>query len=235
MADIKLNFSSQWPSLQVVKVLPTSSSEWGVDPSDSSVKRAKHGLDFPPLCISYLNGLMDNVEVGLEMDKEYVYYIDDEFMTRADCIIVYNIDISKEFIYPNSDSFIGEIPKDSSTDDTDMRDFLLHSRTVAPMLYSIVTKEFSLGDLTMTYTHDLGYPIFNFGFLYMDVVGGMFHKDRWMSVPLAGQAWPVMPTDGITSSITSFATSGTPDATKGSIVTLRNPYIISNNTTSVTI
>jgi len=101
--------------------------------------------------------------------------------------------------------------------------------------------------LKLTYTHPLNYPIFNFGYVRLAATEGTLRAGVWKSAPLADQAWPVTRTDGYTTTLSSIIINGQYNnyvwvqgtgqvaADKGSIITMRNPAIITNNTTTVTL
>lgn len=225
MADIRLNFNSQWPSIQVAKVIPYNSGEWEANPLANGGMRAPHGLGYPPLSIWMSSGAMN----PLTVDEEYVY------RGGEGDAVVYSLDISKPITYPKYPEMTGDIPEGYGNDDVDLRKFLLHSRATSPMVYSVVTKEFTMQDTELTYSHDLGYPIFNFGYLRMNMRLGPWDEGLWVGLALRSQGWPSMPTDGITSTVDTATSSGSVIANIGSIITLRNPYIATGNTVEVTV
>jgi hypothetical protein len=219
MANIKLNFSSQWPSIQVAMVIPIPHTRG--DAVDSPyVKKIKHNLKYPPLAIGFRDGVgsfaVASPMEGIDVDDKYIYIRD--FAKYGDitlsCAIVYAIDISTAFNYSNYTSETGEVIEDKSGGHLDLRKFLLHSRAVSPMVLSVTTKTFTSSDTTLTYTHPLNYPTFNFGYV-------LSQDGIWKNAPLASQAVPWLQTNGYTSIL-----DGASFYTKASIITLRNPAII---------
>lgn len=250
MADIKLNFSSQWPSIQVAKVITNLETAGEPNPYPYQ-RRIKHGLDFPPLTIIMGGASYDSTMAAVDVDDEYVYVDQWQTADSGSVVVVYNLDISEEYDYAQYTSEVGEVLEDTSGGQLDLRKFLLHSRAVSPIVLSVKTNTYnknSQAGLNFTYTHPLNYPIFNFGYIRIAITEGILQQGIWMGVPLAGQSWPVMPTDGFTSQLGStirgrqydsnmnwIPGTGTLVGDKGSIITLRNPAIITNNTVTVTV
>ena len=244
MADIKLNFSSQWPTVQVAKVIgsPATAGEADTYPY---LRKIPHGLGYPPLAIGFGApgfGTMD----GVDVDSTYVYLSNTDYTH----VVVYAVDISEPFTYPHYTSSVGDVLQDTSGGSLDLRKFLLHSRAVGPMVLTVSVGSYtnqSQDTLTLTYTHPLNYPIFNFGYVRLATTEGTLRAGVWKSAPLADQAWPVTQTDGYTTTLSSTITNGQYNnsiwvqgtgqvaADKGSIITMRNPAIITNNTTTVTL
>lgn len=249
MADIKLNFSSQWPNVQVAKVV-RNLSQAGEATAFPYQRRIKHNLGFPPLTIIMGGSSFEDNLATADVDDTYVYLYEEQTTNNNSIVVVYNLDISEDYDYAQYSSEVGDVLQDTSGGQLDLRKFLLHSRAVSPMVLSVKTKTFnknSLAGLNFTYMHPLNYPIFNFGYLRIAIDDGLLKSGVWKGVPLNGQAWPVMPTNGFISAIESTVINGTYTnntwvpgtgdlaSDKGSIITLRNPAIISNNTVSVTI
>lgn len=238
MADVKLNFSSQWPSVQVAKVFKDPLTSGGEAASWPYNKKFKHGLGFPPLAIAmgYPAGTGSyNPMTGIDVDDTYVYVTDETTSgwPAIDCIVVYALDITLAYDYKNYDSAVGDVLKDTSGGNLDMRDFLLHSRAVSPMLLSVRTKDFTLSDMNLNYTSPLNYPTFQFGYVRHSNQSYTAMYGKWQYAPLAGQAWPVMVSDGYTSNLGSTTIGGVLAADKGTIITLRNPAIVTSNSVSV--
>lgn len=236
MADIKLNFSSQWPTVQVAKVIAFPQTGPGEAAAHPHVKKYKHNLPYPPLAIAMgvAAGVSSyNVMRGVDVDDTYVYC---EAATGGwpaiECIVVYAVDISTTFNYSQHTSQVGDVLEDKSGGALDLRKFLLHSRAVGPMVLDVVTKNFSAGDLELIYNSPLSYPTFSFGYIHCPATSNMYMKNGWISVPLQEQAYPVMPTDGFQSKVYALNAA---NQDKGSIVILRNPAIITNNTVNVTL
>lgn len=250
MADIKLNFSSQWPTVQVARVF-----EVGVDTSETTAfpyeYKYKHNLGFPPMAIVFGNnaGLPMG---GCDVDSTYVYVNQQYGVNRPtpQAVVVYAIDISQAVEYPVYDEMNGDVLTDDDAYDIDLRKFLLHSRAVSPMVLSVNTKTFTIASeetMTQSYTHTLDYPTFQFGYqrIANSAIGTV---GIWKAVPLSGQAWPVLRTNGFTATQSTVPVGGSYDGSYtwvpgtgsvatdiGSIITLRNPAIITNNTVSVTL
>lgn len=242
MADIKLNFSSQWPSVQVAKVIASPQTVGGEAISYGGyVRRHKHNLGYPPLAVAMgpANGAASyNAMEAVDVDDTYIYVDTQTFGWPAiTCIVVYALDITNAYDYKNYESAIGDVVEDTSGGTIDLRKFLLHSRAVSPMVLSVRTKDYTLSDLTFTYTSPLNYPTFQFGYIRNAYDGGAGSRPVgvWIGAPLAAQAWPVLQSDGFTSSLGSTTISGQLGGDKGSIITLRNPAIITNNSVSVSI
>lgn len=252
MADVKLNFNSQWPTVQVAKVIHYPEDKPSETTSAPYDKKFKHGLGYPPLVIG-MGGLTGrgpfNVMMGMDVDETYVYMVSNQYLkSDLECIVIYTLNITEPFDYTNYESVVGSAPRDSSIDSLDLRNFLLHSRAVGPMVLNVTNKDFvTLSDSIIEYTSPLNYPTFSFGYMRMTEDIGILSKGIWMNVALAGQAWPVMYTNGYTSRIGNTVKdgiwkndkyvpgTGSPMADKGSIITLRNPAIITDNTVEVTI
>ena len=215
-------------------------------------RRIKHGLDFPPLTIIMGGASYDSTMAAVDVDDEYVYVDQWQTADSGSVVVVYNLDISKEYDYAQYTSEVGDVLEDTSGGQLDLRKFLLHSRAVSPMVLSVKIKSYDKGSpagLNFVYTHPLNYPIFNFGYLRIGITSDNLRTGIWMGAPLAGQAWPVLLTDGFTSRLESTIINGTYTnngatwvpgtgdlvADKGSIITLRNPAIITSNTVNVTI
>lgn len=240
MADVKLNFSSQWPSVQVAKVFKDPLTSGGEAASWPYNKKFKHGLGYPPLAISmgYPAGSGSyNPMEGADVDDTYVYVTDQTSWgwPAIDCVVVYALDITNAYNYKNYENAIGDVLKDTSGGVLDMRKFLLHSRAVSPMLLAVTTKTYTLSDMNLSYTSPLDYPTFQFGYVRHSDPSHPEQFGIWQYAPLAGQAWPVMLSDGFTSTLGSTTIGGVLAADRGSIITLRNPAIVTNNSVNVTL
>lgn len=233
MSNITFNFSSYWPNVQVSKVI--ASPELYIDP-ETGYAKFEHGLGYPPLCIGY--GSTYKCMKGLNVDETYIYVQDGSLYgdEPLDCAVIYPIDISKSYNYSYFASEIGEVVEDTSGGTLDLREFLIHSRAVSPMLLAVATKEYTADDLTLTYESPLSYPTFVFGYVKVTyTVGPYITNGTWVSVRVGGQAWPILSTDLYTSTLSSLVIDGELIADFGSIIALRNPAIISDNSVDVTI
>lgn len=236
MADVVVNFNSQWSSIQVAKVIGSPTTA-GVADAFPYLRKVEHGLGYPPLAIAMgvANGVNSySAMVGMDVDSTYVY-IDDPINNAYQCVVVYALDISTEYDYTEYASVTGDVVEDTSGGTLDLRNFLLHSRAVSPMLLSVKTKTYTLSDLTFSYTHPLSYPIFNFGYIRSAITSGTLRAGVWLNAPLQSQAFPWLSTNGFTSNLGSTSSSGVLTADKGSIITLRNPAIVTSNSINVSI
>lgn len=237
MPNITVNFSSQWPNIQVAKVIANPVSA-GVVASYPYARKIPHGLGYPPLAIGMAppNGKASyNVMEGVDVDDTYVYVEDDSGTGGVvfDCVIVYALDISKEFDYANYESQVDDVTQDTGGN-LDLRKFLLHSRAVSPMVLAVDVKTYTLSDMSHTYTSPLNYPTFQFGYVRW-VDPSSFRVGIWQSAPLASQAYPWLNSNGFTSQLGGTTIGGVLATDRGSIITLRNPAIISENKVVVTI
>lgn len=221
MADLSLNFSSQWPTVQVTQVIHDPQST-GIPFQGAYDRIHDHGLGFPPLAIAMSEAGSGEVEwpmEALDVDDHYVYVPQQPSnYSKIECIVIYDIDVSSDFTYGDYSSITSEPLIDTSRGTLDMRKFLLHSRSVGPMLMDVTTKNFSPGNTTLTYQSKLGYPSFVFGYVLWE--------DIWMAAPQQGQSYPTTNTDGY---VTSVFADNPSQQTRGSIVALRNPAIITHN------
>ena len=240
MADIKLNFSSQWPTIQVAKVVanPHNAGEADTYPY---IRKIPHGLGYPPLAIGLgpSNGAASyNIMDGLDVDENYVYIRDYAgiMQPNLECAVIYALDISKAYDYAEYTSQIGEVIQDENTA-VDLRKFLLHSRAVGPMVLNISTKDYenTVEGMVLRYQSPLNYPTFQFGYIRCAITVGVLRTGVWKNAPLASQAWPWLSSNGFLSRLTSTTIDGQLAGDKGSIITLRNPAIITENTTTVTL
>lgn len=239
MANIKLNFSSQWPTVQVAKVVasPHTAGEASTNPY---IRKIKHNLGYPPLAIGMAapNGSASyNTMVGLDVDETYVYIpgYAGSFQQTLECAVIYALDITKPFNYAQYSSQVGKVLKDTSGGNLDLRKFLLHSRAVGPMVLAVVNKTYTAGDLNFTYTSPLTYPTFQFGYVRWIEANGGRPAGTWQNAPLASQAFPRLVTDGYTSSLGGTTIGGNLAVDRGTIITLRNPAIITENSVTVNI
>jgi len=237
MPNITVNFSSQWTSIQVAKVIasPTTAGEPASYPYS---RKIPHGLGYPPLAIGMAppNGKASyNIMEGVDVDATYVYIEDDSGSggVAFDCVVVYALDISKDFDFSQYTSEVDDVQQDTHGN-LDLRKFLLHSRAVSPMLLAVDVKDYTLSDMGHTYTSPLNYPTFQFGYVRW-VDPGSGRVGIWQSAPLASQAYPWLRSDGYTSVLGGTTIAGVLATDKGSIITLRNPAIISENKVVVTI
>jgi len=236
---ITFNFSSQWPNIQVSKVL-ASPHTLGVAASYPYIKKIAHGLGYPPFAIGLgaSSGAGSyNIMTGLDVDDTYVYIYDYAGIgwPVLDCAVIYSIDITQPFTYPYYSSEIGTVVTDTTGGTLDLRKFLLFSRAVSPMVLAVATKDYTTLDLTLTYNSPLAYPTFSFGFVRLAVSGGVFTAGIWIYAPLQSQAFPWLVTNGVTSTLSSTIIGPDLVADKGSIITLRNPEIVTENSVDVSI
>lgn len=235
MADVKLNFSTQWPSVQVSRVINISTESGEVVANSTRYTRKyRHGLGYPPMALYFGANAGANTDPmgGVDVDDTYIY-TDAKTGSRGDIetIVVYALDITQNYEYPDRSSYIGNVPSDGTRDSLDLRKFMLHSRAVSPMVFAVRTKKYTPSDKTLTYKSNLPYPTFQLGYVKWAVTAYGMIAGIWQYAPLASQSWPALSSDGYTSTLL-----GDGDVSSdGTIITLRNPAIITNNTVYVTI
>lgn len=240
MPNITINFSSQWPTIQVAKVV--ASPQTGGEPDAYPyLRKIPHNLGYPPLAIGLgpNNGSASyNAMEGLDVDENYVYIRDyaGQGWPNLECAVIYALDITKAFDYAQYTSEIGDVLQDENTG-IDLRKFLLHSRAVGPMVLNISTKDYenTSEGIVLRYTSPLTYPTFQFGYVRCAITTGGLRTGVWKNAPLASQAWPWLNSNGFLSQLGSTTIDGQLAADKGTIITLRNPAIITDNTTVVTL
>lgn len=223
MADVVFNFNSQWPNVQVVKVIknPAASTAY------------EHGLGYPPMAIVH-GGRYLTMDL-VDCDNTYVYTPSNPSGTAPDHLVIYSLDVSTPFTYPTFPEIYGDVTPDESDTPLDLRNFLLHTRAVSPMVLKVETKNYTAADYNMTSASPLSYPTFHFGWQRAAITSGQFVAGRWKSVPLGGQSFPWMVSDGYTATNNSTLQSGSPVTDIGSIVTLRNPSVVTANTVNVSV
>lgn len=212
--DNDLLFNSSWPSLQVVKVVQSTGTT-----------AIAHGLPYPTFAVIYGQDPILSFNTAftpLNTDATYVY-------PSIGTVVIYNLDITTDVDYPYSDK-----PKVLSTYDsnygikmakvgadinsTDLRDYIIHSRTGSPLVLAVKTETtVSPNNPTyIQYTNRLGYPAFVFGYIYNDSTA------RYVVAPAVGQAYPITFSNGTTSYIQTGVLGS-----KGSLVVLRSPMFAS--------
>lgn len=234
MADVKFNFSSEWPTVQVVRVISDPINSGPTDSSSGDVM-LYHGLGYPPLAIGLGSPRGSNFNFQMEVlsvDENYLYITPQLATDPPECAVIYAVDISEPFSYPGHDSAIGTPLEDTSGGTLDLRDFLLHSRAVGPMLLDVATKTFSSNSDRLTYYSKLPYPTFSFGFVHTTTDSSWGRQNRWVNARLGAQAYPRLFSDGF---ISYVHPENIADQDRGSIVVLRNPAIILHNTVTVTL
>lgn len=240
MPNITLNFSSQWPTIQVAKVISSPHTAGEAD-TNPYLRKIPHGLGYPPLAIGLgpSNGDASyNVMEGLDVDENYVYIEDfaGKGWPNLECAVIYALDISKAYDYAEYTSQVGDVLQDENTA-IDLRKFLLHSRAVGPMVLNVSTKTYenTTEGIVLRYQSPLNYPTFQFGYVRCAITNGTLRTGVWLNAPLASQAWPWLNSNGFLSQLGSTTIDGQLAGDKGSIITLRNPAIITENTTTVTL
>lgn len=216
MADILLNFSSDWPSVQVAKVVAHPHSL----PSTNGVISIEHGLGYPPLALGL--GVDSSRMEGIECNNSHILY---NGSTPFRCIIIYALDISTPHNYPYYSSSVGDLPSEDSKSKVDLRKFLLNSDTVSPMVLNVTVSDIGMND-AISYTSPLPYPTFQFGFVKVP------STNSWVWANPRNQSWPAIESDGYTAEIRNSGNS-TFYAEKVSIITLRNPSIVVNNSETI--
>lgn len=228
--DSDLIFSSAWPALQLTQVISSPPTSFFV-----GTQAEEHGLDFPPLVLSFPTASSGNSALQVAADSKY-YYRGYNF----DTFYVFNIDLSKDIEYPYDNKTTVSRPYDTdygikipktgySVDDTDLNNFILHSRCQSLLVLSVKTestyntendalKGSNAG--VVQYSHTLGYPTLNYGYVkYPKQTNGV--GDYYEVAPTESTVYPVLLR---TNGVTSYVEYGTGGSTGATIVSLRNPF-----------
>lgn len=214
MSDVLVNFTTKWPSIQIAKVLTSLTTS----------SRYAHNLGYPPFAIGV--GSVYDVMDGVTVDETYVY-TDAVYSTSLwDYIVVYGIDISTPDSFPVDNTVYGTATEDTSGG-LDLSQFLFHSGAGGPMVLDVTTSAYPV-----SFTSGLSYSTFQFGWDKLadgsSWAGNTVGSNAWQSAPLAGQAPPTTDSNGYTATVTGLGTHG-------AILTLRNPSVVTLNTTAVTV
>lgn len=184
-ADRDLIFSSAWPSLQVVYDQVATSAT------------VAHGLGFPPLAFKFTSLDNSNPFQGerdvISVDSNVAY------TTIGVRTIIYNLDISTSKTYAQNrdvsllqsyspDFGIKIVKEGKDIDSTDLRDFILHSRTQSPLILRVMTKTDAVG-VSITYTWSGNSPPWLYGFVASS-------SGVWQKSPYNSQANPKLIIDG---------------------------------------
>lgn len=178
-ADYQLVFNSGWPSLPIVYETTISIPYFdGSGPLPTS-PTANHNLGYPPLAMGWLlyngksYGRIKPNNVGV---NTVVFPVNTTFSPSWSILVrCYGIDISKPVEYnyyppasvklPYDNTFGIKISKpNKSTDSTDLRNFILHSRAQSPAVLSILTQdstESMVSNPTTVGGSDLQYTVVN--------------------------------------------------------------------------
>ena len=250
----QLIFNSSWPSLAVVfrKIIPM--------PTDYNLQTIPHNLGFAPFIrlwildsnynpVNNLNYLYANWGV----DTQNVYFVLSNYSIGSYIYIeLYNIDLSVDIDYPALpyvqyksfyDSNYGiKVSKDGkSSNSTDPRNFILHSRYRSPLVKAVKTEATinssnagiivgSNTESTIQYTNQDNIPTWNYGFIKKgsSSLSLQLPSGAYEYAPYYAQSYPVTTTDGIKTSVTYITNSSFGQDLGATIVVLRDPLIASN-------
>lgn len=241
--DYELIFNSSWPALPIAfdRTVTVSYNGFG-QPTPATVD---HNLGFVPLTMGW--GFSDtSMTLALgrffpAVSKTTIYLQSGPAgITTAVNLKCYNIDITHEQNYVYTQALNAQLPYDptygikvnkegKSINSSDMRDFILHSRTASPQVLAIVTEAslkvtgagFNYG--TLSYTNPKGYIPWAFG--YVVIVQGGVETYVWASP--GSQAYPRL----ILSDTVSMIVANVPPTAlpKASIIILRDPLFAPND------
>lgn len=178
-ADVDLIYSSSWPTTNIVANIQVSF------PSPANASREvilyKHGLGYVPFYLVYhmsgttLGSVPVYAEVVggsfVEVDEQYVYFKDSGHslaVTWNLSLIVFSVDITKPFLSTSTKGLsspksladhnfgikLSKTGKD--IDDTDLRNFIIHSASRAPLIHAVVPGTTD-GNGNFSYTPNLPY------------------------------------------------------------------------------
>ena len=229
-ADYQLIFNSDWPSLQIA-------FEANLTIAAGGSGQVTHGLGFFPMTMAWF--MVGGVSVGRFYGKTYFdkdnVYIDNAYNPSVVVSIkCYNLDVSKERNYElprfpilkreyDTQTGIKVSKHGKSIESKDLRDFILHSRCQSPALLSVITQQSETlinGFGSFSYTNPSGYAPWVLGFIspYGD-------NTKYQCFPPGGQqSAPAFFQLGATSNVWTNSTGG-----NGTIVTLRDPLVVSNS------
>lgn len=231
MAEPLFTFNSEWPVVQVAMVVdnPMHTTE----KFEGTWRRFKHNLGYPPLAIGLAgtrDGNIYNSMILLDVDETYVYInTGDVYARDVECAVVHPVDITYEQEYRQYSSRLVKAEKEEPQ--IDLRKFLLHSRASTPMVLAVKPATFGGGNTRFAYTHNLPYETFMFGWLRSKITSGLIRKGVWRAVPLNSTASPFFESNGRTGILSD--SSGVFD--RCSIMVLRNPYLMLDNTVEITV
>lgn len=241
--DYELIFNSSWPTLPIVfdQTINVRYDGFGT-PIPATVD---HNLGFVPLTMGWVFSSMSKaLSLGRffpSISKTTIYLPSGPAATTtAINLKCYNIDITKEQNYVYTQSLNAQLPYDptygikvakegKSINSSDMRDFILHSRTASPQVLAILTEAslkvtgvgFNYG--TLSYTNPKGYIPWAFG--YAVIVQGGVETYVWASP--GSQAYPKLILGDTVSMIVANVLPMAPP--KASIIILRDPLFAPND------
>jgi hypothetical protein len=239
-ADYNLLFNSSWVSLQVIKeftqvMTPTFDGTWW----NFSDVAFTHNLGFYAFADLWETNNINNTgsiktirnNGKLDLGNNDVLWHGDTFITGQPnpitvSIKVYNLDISKQFEYeyiqpPTTKrqydpTFGMKIVKyGKSIGSTDLRDFILHTRTQSPALLTVRTEKDVDANGNITFTNLQNYTNWIYGYWKGS------HSVRYSLIPQQSQSYPKY-TFVNGSTYTAALTAGD----RLSLVVLRDPLIV---------
>lgn len=227
--DINLIFSSSWPSLAVAfqKTFSILSTDYP--------KVIPHGLGFPPLAMGWFQDPSNNhvtPHFTIHVDKTNIYIYNDIGALGTNgkyCIVAYSVDLSQKKDYPfiqqpqgsagsTYDPNYGiKLAKEGfDANDTDLRNFIIHSRCRSPLLLHQDAVNSAVAT-TLRYTNPQNYVPWVFGFGGGQVSG----QDTYQYAIVGSQAYPRL---GIDPSTGEMSVANNPGhGNVASLVVLRDP------------
>lgn len=241
--DYELIFNSSWPALPIAfdQTITVSYNGFGV-PTPATLD---HNLGFVPLTMGWaFSDTSMTLATGRffpNISKTTIYLPNGPVSTTTKFNFkCYNIDITKEQNYVYNQALNVQLPYDPTygikvakegkgINSSDMRDFILHSRTASPQVLAILTESslkvtgVGLNYGTLSYTNPKGYIPWAFG--YAVIVQGGVETYVWASP--GSQAYPKL----FLSDTVSMIVGNVPPNVlpKASIIILRDPLFAPND------
>lgn len=236
--DYQLLFSSSWPVLKYLKKVYIRSGQESVS----------HDTGFVPLVIMYTASDVSSAWVDIRSNppeyaiaftfNEDIITLDTEkgFQNSSNYIIyVFNLDITKNYTAPiihegggivegyDPNFGIKIVREGKDIDSKDLRDFILHSRTITPMVHSVSYQE-NPGE-TFSVTYDLDYAPVCFAFIQRTISSNSINQ--WQPLGASSLATNLrfdLNRQTKTASIVGMESSF--EIKAASIVILKNPFLL---------
>lgn len=243
VADYDLHFSSEWPT---VHVLTGGTVTKTVADGDIFYE---HDLGFTPAFMPYVYNSADSsyeiFRAILAADKRYIYFHSGGVggggggaTSQKYGLFIFNIDITKNFTAPKANPTVAAPSADNSgygvkmTDgiasvrSDDMQDYKMNTDGRAPLIHAVAhgygTEAGSTGSVkNFSYTHNLPYNPMFIPFVELPTSPGQF-------VNVANFA-------GVSTVDSTITIHDLLPTQRASIVVLKDPFDVSNNTTTVVI
>lgn len=246
-SDYELHFDSEWPT---VHALINGTYSTVVQPTGRSLF-FRHNLGYVPAFLPYVydaaDGSFEIFRVAMAADKENLYYyapgvggMGAGISTITYGVIIFNIDLEKNFVAPQvnpSTTVTGDqdtpfgivVAKDGSNiKSKDMQDFLMNTNARPPLVHAVssglatVPNKLSTLYRDFVYTHDLPYnPMF-----LPYIQSNLFNPGEWVFI--ANFA-------GISQSGKTITLTALNPGDRGSIVILKDPFDVSDNTQVISV